>query len=168
MADLGGSWRPRWPPEPPRWPGVDLVAAPLRGRGREVAALGEVLGRVAAGRPAVVLIEGEAGIGKTRLLDTAVEDARARGMQVARGGAVELELHRPFGLVAAAFGCVRSSADPRRAAIADLLASHAGDRGPVTVTSDPGLRFRAVDAFTDLVETLGLAGPLVIGLDDLQ
>src|SRR5258707_4468154 len=37
------------------------------------------------GRPAVVLIEGEAGIGKTRLLDTALEDARARGMQVALG-----------------------------------------------------------------------------------
>jgi predicted ATPase len=147
---------------------VDPVAAPLRGRGPEVAALGEVLDRVAAGRPAVVLIEGEAGIGKTRLLDAALEDARARGMQVARGRAEELEQHRPFGLVAAAFGCVRSSADPRRAAIADLLASHAGDRGPVTVTSDPGLRFRVVDAFTDLVEALGLAGPLVIGLDDLQ
>jgi len=36
------------------------------------------------------------------------------------------------------------------------------------VTSDPGLRFRAVDAFTDLAEALGLAGPLVIGLDDVQ
>src|SRR5260370_35574808 len=84
------------------------------------------------------------------------------------GRAEELELHRPFGLVGAAFGCVRSSDDPRRAAIADLLASHAGARGPVTVTSDPGLRFRAVDAFTDLAEALGRAGPLVIGLDDQQ
>src|SRR5260370_22044001 len=83
------------------------------------------------GRPAVVLIEGEAGIGKTRLLGTALEDARARGMQVAWGRAEELELHRPFGLVAAAFGCGRSSADPRRAAIADLLARHAARRGPV-------------------------------------
>src|SRR5260370_37285725 len=87
------------------------------------------------GRPAVVLIEGEAGIGKTRLLGTSVEDARARGMQVALGRAEELEQHRPFGLVAAAFGCVRASDDPRRAAIADLLASHAGARGPGTGTS---------------------------------
>jgi predicted ATPase len=38
----------------------------------------------------------------------------------------------------------------------------------MSVTSDPGLRFRVVDAFGDLVESLGLAGPLVIGLDDLQ
>ena len=36
------------------------------------------------------------------------------------------------------------------------------------MTSDPGLRFRAVDAFADLAEELALAGPLVIGVDDLQ
>ena len=31
------------------------------------------------------------------------------------------------------------------------------------MTSDPGLQFRVVDAFADLVEELALAGPLVIG-----
>jgi predicted ATPase len=36
------------------------------------------------------------------------------------------------------------------------------------VTSDQGLRFRAVDAFADLAEELALSGPLVIGLDDLH
>jgi DNA-binding CsgD family transcriptional regulator/tetratricopeptide (TPR) repeat protein len=168
MVDRGGRRRPPWPPQPRRPPGLDLAAAPLRGRGPEAAALGEALDWVAAGQPALVLIEGEAGIGKTRLLDSALEAARARSMQVARGRAEELEQTRPFGLVAAAFGCERSSADPRRAAIADLLASHAGDLRPVTVTSDPGLLFRAVDAFTDLAEALALAGPLVIGVDDLQ
>ena len=39
------------------------------------------------------------------------------------------------------------------------------DEGPITVTSDPGLQFRAVDAVVDLV---ALHTPLVIGLDDLQ
>lgn len=42
------------------------------------------------------------------------------------------------------------------------------DDGPITVTSDPGLQFRAVDAVVDLVEELALHTPLVIGLDDLQ
>ena len=116
MIDPGGSRRPPWPPEPRRSPGLDPVAAPLRGRGPEAGILAESLDRVAAGQPAVVLIEGEAGIGKTRLLDHAVEDARSRGMQLARGRAEELEQSRPFGLVAAAFGCERSAADPRRAA----------------------------------------------------
>ena len=140
----------------------------IRGRAAEIAVLGDAVDRVVSGRPAVVLIEGEAGIGKTRLLAGVLEDARGRSMQVAAGRAEELERTRPFGLVAAAFGCVRSSPDPRRAAIAALLATRGGDRGPITVTSDPGLRFRAVDAFADLAEELALAGPLVIGVDDLQ
>src|ERR1700734_2741090 len=130
----------------------------IRGRAAEIAVLRDAVDRVGSGRPAVVLIEGEAGIGKTRLLAGVLEDARGRGVQVAAGRAEELERTRPFGLVAAAFGCVRSSRDPRRAAIAALLATRAGDQHPITVTSDPGLRFRAVDAFADLAEGVALAG----------
>ena len=59
-------------------------------------------------------------------------------MQVAAGRAEELERTRPFGVLAAAFGCARSSPEPRRAAIAGLLAAQGtGDLGPITVTSDP-------------------------------
>ena len=162
-----------WPGSPaPQYDPVMGALAPaprICGREAEIHTLGEALDLVACGGPAIVLVEGEAGIGKTRLLAKALEDARGRGMQVAAGRAEELERTRPFGLLAAAFGCARSSPDPRRAAIAGLLAAPAaGDQGPITVTSDPGLRFRVVDAFTDLVEELALAGPLVIGLDDLQ
>ena len=132
----------------------------IRGREAETAVLGEALDRVASGRRAVVLIEGEAGIGKTRLLDVVLEEARGRGMQVAAGRAEELERTRPFGAVAGAFGCARSSHDPRRAAIGELLAAGGdGERDPVTVTSDPGLRFRVVDALADLVEELALPEP---------
>src|SRR6516164_255109 len=139
------------------------------GREAEIQALGEALDRVAAGGPAVVLVEGEAGIGKTRLLARALEDAAGRGMRVAAGRAEELERTRPFGVLAAALRCARSSPDPRRAAIAGLLAGPGvGELGPITVTSDPGLRFRVVDALTDLAEELVLSGPLVLGLDDLQ
>ena len=170
MTDPGASRRPPWPADPGRSSWLDppvASATRLRGREPEMDALCEALDRVGAGRPALALIEGEAGIGKTRLLDTVLEDASARGMQVARGRAEELEQNRPFGLVAAAFGCIRTSDDPRRKAVADLLASSLGG-GPITVTSDPGLQFQAVDAFADLVEALALAGPLVVGLDDLQ
>ena len=150
-------------PGPQYHPDMGAVAPVPRicGREAEIGALGEALGRVAAGGPAIVLVEGEAGIGKTRLLARGPGRTRAgRGMQVAAGRAEELERTRPFGLLAAAFGCARSSPDPRRAAIAGLLAAPgAGDLGPITVTSDPGLRFRVVDAFTDLVEELALAGP---------
>ena len=141
----------------------------IRGRETETAILGETLDQVESGRRAVALIEGEPGIGKTRLLDAALADAGRRGIQVAVGRAEELEQTRPFGVMADAFGCARSSPDPRRAAIGELLAAGGdGARDPITVTSDPGLRFRVVDALADLAEELALAGPLMIGVDDLQ
>ncbi|HEU5386195.1 MAG TPA: BREX system ATP-binding domain-containing protein [Streptosporangiaceae bacterium] len=142
----------------------------LRGRETETGVLREALDRVASGGQAIVLVEGEAGIGKTRLLEEVLADAAARGMQVAAARAEELEQARPFGLMTGAFGCVQGSGDPRRAAIAGLLSASGGraSGGPVTVTSDPGLQFRVVDAFGDLVEALALSGPVVVGADDLQ
>src|ERR1700733_15417436 len=122
----------------------------IRGRAAEIAVLGDAVDGVMSGRPAVVLIEGEAGIGKSRLLAGVLDDARGRGMQVAAGRAEELERTRPFGLVAAAFGGVRSSPDPRAGGPAPPPGPPGGDRGPIPVTSDPGVRFRAVDAFADL------------------
>jgi DNA-binding CsgD family transcriptional regulator len=149
--------------------GMLAPAQRICGRDAEIQVLGDAVDRVAAGGPAFVLVEGEAGIGKTRLLEEVLTGAAGRGLQVVAGRAEELERNRPFGVLAAAFGCTRSSADPRRAAIAELLATPgAGERGPITVTSDPGLQFRVVDAVTDLAEELALAGPLLIGLDDLQ
>lgn len=143
----------------------------VRGRETETGVLRGALDRVAGGGRAIVVVEGEAGIGKTRLLEEALADAAVRGMHVVTGRADELEQARPFGLLARAFGCVPGCDDPRRAAIAGLLsASGGGSAGgvPITVTSDPGLQFRVVDAFGDLVETLALSGPVLVGADDLQ
>lgn len=149
-------------------------AATLRGRVRELDVLSGALDTLATGRPAAVLVEGEAGIGKTRLLTETLADARSRGFSVATGQGEELERTRPFGAIAEALDCSPTSPDPRRQAIAALLAGgdagrggHDG-RGPVTVTSDAGLQFRVVDAFVDLVEDLTLHTPLVVAVDDLQ
>lgn len=141
----------------------------LRGRGAELWELRSAVDRALAGSLAVVMVEGEAGIGKTRLLGETLRYADANGCRLAAAKAEEMEQSRPFGVVAEALGCVRSPADPRRAAIAGLLSTHGvGAQGPLTVSSDPGLRFRAVDAFAELVEALALERPLVIGVDDLQ
>ncbi len=145
------------------------MRSPLFGREHEARLLADGLDRVASGRLAVVLLQGEAGIGKTRLLETALEAAAGRGMSVLAGRARELEGNRPFGLLIDAFGLTAASPDPRRARIATLLTTPAdGEGGRLTVTSDPGLQFRVVDAVADLMEQLALSGPLVIGVDDLQ
>jgi DNA-binding CsgD family transcriptional regulator len=140
----------------------------LRGRTVELRTLVDALDRAAGGRPAIVVVEGEAGIGKSRLLAEALDAARTRGFRVVAGRGQDLERNRPFGLLADGFGCARSSPDPRRAAITALLATSAGDRGITTVSSDPGLQFQAVNAFLDLAEAMAGRGPLALGLDDLQ
>jgi len=143
-------------------------AARLRGRGVEVTTLIATLDRTTSDRLSIALVEGVPGIGKSRVLAEVLDVARAREMQVYTGRAEELERTRPFGLLARTLQCSQSSADPQRRAVADLLATRVGDDGPITVSSDPGLRFQAVDALVDLIEALALRSPVVIGLDDLQ
>ncbi|MGA8245569.1 MAG: AAA family ATPase [Nocardioides sp.] len=143
-------------------------ASDLIGRERETAALSEVLDRAARGCLAIGLVEGEPGIGKSRLLAEVVRDAEARGMRVFSGRAEELERTRPFGVITRALGAAEPTPDPARAEIAALLTSRGGDQGTLTVSSDPGLQFRVVDALADLVEELAFDQPLLIGIDDLQ
>jgi hypothetical protein len=65
------------------------VQPPLIGREREIAALVATLETAGAGggQGQALLFAGEPGIGKTRLLDVAAGEARARGMDVAWGTA---------------------------------------------------------------------------------
>ncbi len=61
-------------------PGIRLV-----GRAAELDRVMDVLAAAAAGRPGVVVISGEPGIGKTRLVEEVVDRAMAVGFQVATG-----------------------------------------------------------------------------------
>ncbi|WP_437335384.1 ATP-binding protein [Sorangium sp. So ce394] len=60
------------------------------GRDRELNLLDDLLGAALAGRGSSALVAGEAGIGKTRLLEELAERARARGFAVAWGRGWEL------------------------------------------------------------------------------
>ncbi|MGW8974591.1 helix-turn-helix transcriptional regulator [Streptomyces platensis] len=61
------------------------------GRAAELAVLGGALDCIAAsGEPQALLIGGEAGVGKTRLIEEFSESARARGALVALGGCIEI------------------------------------------------------------------------------
>ena len=88
----------------------------LVGRRAELTALRSAVDRAARGTGAAVVVLGEAGIGKSRLLAVAVDRARAAGMAVLTGRAV------PGG------GAYR--------AFAAALAEHLRDRSP----ADEGLR----------------------------
>jgi DNA-binding CsgD family transcriptional regulator len=66
----------------------------LRGRRDECAALDRVLQRIRVGQSAVLVLRGEAGIGKTALLDHAAE--QASGCRVVRIVGVQAEMELPF------------------------------------------------------------------------
>lgn len=57
----------------------------LIGREHELDQLRQVFDTARAGRPTIALLTGEAGIGKTRLVDEAARMARADGLRVLRG-----------------------------------------------------------------------------------
>jgi len=135
-------------PDPPA-----AVRETFVGRLEELTALNAAATAARAGQPAVVLVEGEAGIGKTTLLSRFVSGLT--GAMVLRASGDEAERLLPYGIV-------------------DQLTSSAGDdRGlPGLLTSDlnDGVDPLAVGA--DLVTWLGrmsASHEMVLGIiDDLQ
>lgn len=68
----------------------------LVGRRHEVAALSSMLSQAAAGRGSAVVLRGEAGVGKTSLLDTAQSSAPELGLDVLACSGVRAEAQLPF------------------------------------------------------------------------
>src|SRR4051794_8366268 len=66
----------------------------LRGRRDECAVLDGLLGAVRGGRSGALVVRGEAGIGKTALLEYAIESAS--DLRIARAVGVESEMELPF------------------------------------------------------------------------
>ena len=70
--------------------------APLLERERELDAVRDALDRLADGQGSMLLIEGPAGIGKTRLLAAATELGRRQAALVLEARAGQLEREMPF------------------------------------------------------------------------
>jgi len=95
------------------------MAGDLLERESELAVLSEVLGAARSGRGGVALVEGPAGIGKSRLLDAACTEAATAGMEVLRATGRELETEASFGVAAELFEPRPSPLDPAAASSAD-------------------------------------------------
>src|SRR6266542_2909353 len=81
----------------------------LVGRESEIAAIDRVLDEARSGRTAGLVVAGEAGVGKTALLDDAV--ARAADFLVLRTRGVEAEAEVPFAALVELLGPVASQVD---------------------------------------------------------
>ena len=137
----------------------------LVGREVELALAAAAVRDLSEGRASALVIEGEAGIGKTRLVECVVDDARSRGVAVYGGQAHPFERTRPFGVVAAALSLSRRSPDPRRAAIGELL----GGRGPGAPALAAGdIQYRVVEEIVDLVESTCSESPMLLVAEDIH
>ena len=106
------------------------TATRLVGRDDDLAALTATLRSVQAGRMAAVVLCGEAGAGKTSLVEELTARAAAEGAVLLYGGALDIAENPPFWPVASALRTLLAEGDPRvpaalapwTAALDDLLA----------------------------------------------
>ncbi|MDP8909145.1 MAG: AAA family ATPase, partial [Chloroflexota bacterium] len=144
------------------------MTTPLVGRRRELEQAGALLERAFAGAAAGLMLEGEPGIGKTRLLDEVVALGQAAGFATHRAGARELDRQRPFGVIADAIGAERDSPDPDLARIAELLSAGGAEAGASGAARGPELAFQLIELIVDLLGGVSAEGPVLLALDDLQ
>ncbi|MDQ3825398.1 MAG: AAA family ATPase, partial [Actinomycetota bacterium] len=138
------------------------VPLPFLGRTGELAALRRLLHSTSHGAGEAAVVQGEAGIGKTRLLAEITTQAAEEGFQVLSGATDELSRDRPFAALLEAFGLTAESPDPQRAEIAQLVVADAVPFGAAD------LSFRVTDAVVSLLERLATESPVVVTLEDLH
>jgi DNA-binding CsgD family transcriptional regulator/tetratricopeptide (TPR) repeat protein len=155
--------------------GTTRVAPPLVGRDVEINALVDVLTGIERSGFRCIAVTGEAGIGKTRLLDEALERTASKRRLILRGRATEFDQVVPFGLMIDALD--RYLADSNVSIAGRVGDGYAAElaaifpslprRGPPAVTTQAE-RYRCHYAIRLLIEQLAADCPLVLALDDVH
>ncbi|HEV8584978.1 MAG TPA: BTAD domain-containing putative transcriptional regulator [Methylomirabilota bacterium] len=161
---------PREPPRAERPPGAD-GGATMIGRLEELGVIREALAGAAAGAGRVIVLLGEAGIGKSRLVAETAADAARGGVTVLLGRSYESEQILPFGPWVDVLRAARVADD------ADLLER----LGPAVrpelarlvpdVGTPPGGAadvHRVFESVAQVIEHLGRRQPLLVVLEDLH
>ncbi len=160
--------------------GAETPRRAFVGRDRELGELVACLDDTFAGRGRLALIAGEPGIGKSRLADALMEEARARGAGGVVGRSWEAggaPAYWPW--IQVLRGYIRD-ADPD--AVRTQLAAGATELAQLlpelrerfdglpeaSSLEGAGARFRLFEAVASFLVDAGRARPLVIGLDDLH
>lgn len=157
-----------------------ILAAPLVGRESDRAALLPFIEGVFHKLGGLLLLEGEAGVGKTRLLQEMAREAEWRGAQVLWGHARETQGLKPYAPLVEA---LQAGLTPLRASqiqqviekvwlqvIAPLLSPHSAlpafEAAPSLAPAQEGTRL--AEAFIHFLEGWAGAVPLVVILEDLH
>lgn len=151
------------------------------GRDEELSRIAQALDVAASGRPALVIVRGEAGIGKTRLVREAIERARAGGSAILHGACLQLggdglpylplveALRRlaretPADRLEAALGPARADLG----ALLPDLAPAAGEEPPPAAADSAVDRARLFERFLGVLRRLGDEAPAMAVVEDVQ
>src|SRR5215207_209601 len=176
LAQCSGARIVDWSVDVSVRPHRDYIGAveALLEREAELEAIADAVAAAVAGRGGVLVVEGPAGIGKTRLLAESGARARADGratVLTARGG--EFEQAFPFGVVRQLFeGPLAAMAEDERDAALSGAAAHAGlllgqlgsgDGDPAAAGDE---QFAIQHGLYWLVANIAARTPLVLVVDD--
>src|SRR3954469_19158156 len=156
----------------------DLVSPLFVGRETELATMTTALESAVAGTPTVVLLGGEAGVGKTRLVEEAAERAHAAGARVLAGSCIELGGEGlPFGPLAHAFRTLMRDTPPdeldallgpARPEFARVLPDLDPDAALSTAPLAEGGTARLLELALGVIERLAEDRPLMFVIEDLH
>ncbi len=166
--------------ERPFSPARSVICPVLIGREDALDTARAVLSRARSGGGGVLLISGEAGIGKSRLLREAAETARAHGFIVLQGACFETDRAVPFAPLLDLVRRFATSTSPAVAAHAFAPAAAELVRGfPELTTIFPALptlktlepeqeRRRLFQSIMETLSTLGRSQPVLVAIEDMH
>ncbi|MEU9124445.1 AAA family ATPase [Streptomyces sp. NPDC048506] len=137
----------------------------LLGREKETATLTRLAARSVAGEGETAFVVGEAGVGKTALVEQMAAHAESLGMQVLCHAGQEVERQHPFAVMSACLAVDAAPTDPDRARVAEILRGEVRYGLPGAIGAADAA---TVEAMLGLVEELCARGPAALILDDLQ
>jgi DNA-binding SARP family transcriptional activator len=156
----------------------DCGSLPFVGRSNEWSSLLAAFERSRRGRPEVIVLQGEAGMGKTRLVSRFLATVKATGGDGVTGRALETVRELPYGAIVDALRTRLEAENAPDDLLSDLwlaelarLVPELRERYPdlSVAADDPALaRGRLFEAVVRLGQALGDSKPLVLCIDDAQ
>ena len=157
---------------------ANLLDGPFLGRSAEFGTLIECYQRVHAGQPHLVLLQGETGIGKTRLTTEFIGWAQAQGAEVLVGRALQTGRQLPYQPIIDVLRCRLEQGHAPDDLFSDVwlaelsrLLPELSDRYPdlpIPATDEALGHNRLFEAMARLVQLWAAHRPLVLLLDDMQ
>jgi predicted ATPase/DNA-binding CsgD family transcriptional regulator len=161
----------------------EVAGTPLVGRAAELASLGETLNAVSGGAGRTVMLFGEGGVGKTRLVSALADRSARRGFAVALGRAYPVETGVPYALFADCLLPILSRTDPAQLAVLTrgasaelaplmpgLLAGSGSNlrQPPPGATEAAEVKARLHWNFAQFLSRISAKEPLLMVLENLQ